>query len=91
MGKIHDYRTLSDFEGRKPVLSTSSKGKGASKGKAEQTPEERFRSIREANPDDPCVDAWDGIGCYLGDGIWGDPEYFGVQGEQEFADEARNP
>ncbi len=48
-------------------------------------PSELYRKVREANPDDPCADDWEAIGAYLGDGVWGDPDHFGIQGEYEFA------
>ena len=48
-------------------------------------PEELFRLIREKNPGDSCGDCWEGVGAYLGDGVWGDPKAFGIPGEYEFA------
>lgn len=42
-----------------------------------------LQELREKHPDDPTGDHWRGVGCYIGEDVWGDPEYFGMPSQSE--------
>lgn len=40
-----------------------------------------IRKIRQAHPNKPVGKHWELYGCYIGDDVWGDPDYFGLPSE----------
>ena len=47
------------------------------------TPRKLYAEIRRKNPGRPIGPHWESHGAYLGDDVWGDPDYFGLPGEAE--------
>jgi len=43
-----------------------------------------YEKIRRANPGVEIGECWEGVGYYLGDGSWCDPDFVGMPGEYEF-------
>ncbi len=42
-----------------------------------------YSEIRRRHPEKPFGDHWEGVGYYVGDKVWCDPEYLGMPGEIE--------
>ncbi len=50
-----------------------------------RTPAEKYAEIRRKFPNKPFGEHWEGVGTYICDGVWADPEFLGLQGEAEFS------
>ncbi|WP_165069348.1 hypothetical protein [Paludisphaera rhizosphaerae] len=44
---------------------------------------EAYRKIRRKNPGRVMGEHWEGVGAYLADGVWADPDWCGLPGELE--------